>query len=223
MKKFRYYDVVLALFASALLISNISATKLIAFGPVLTDGGAVLFPLIYIFGDILTEVYGYRYARRAIWAGFAVMLIAVTALTVVRYLPPAPMYHDQAAFEAVAGFLPRIVIASLAAYLIGEFLNSYILAKLKVKTRGKQLWKRLVGSTVVAEGADTTVFALIAFGGMMSAGEMIGFIMVGWTFKTVVEILFLPITYRVIRILKRTERSDFYDRKTDFSPFQFEL
>lgn len=223
MKKFRYYDLILAAFASILLISNIAATKLVAFGPIITDGGAVLFPLIYIFGDILTEVYGYRYARRAIWTGFFVMLLAVLSLTIVKYLPPAEMYQDQAAFEAVVGFLPRIVIASLAAYVVGEFVNSYILAKLKVKTKGKKLWLRLVGSTVAGQGLDTIVFALIAFGGILGAQEMLVFIAVGWLFKTMVEIVLLPVTYRAIAFLKAREGVDTYDRKTDFSPFHIDL
>ncbi len=223
MKKFRYYDLILAAFASILLISNIAATKLVAFGPIITDGGAVLFPLIYIFGDILTEVYGYRYARRAIWTGFFVMLLAVVSLTIVRYLPPAEMYQDQAAFEAVVGFLPRIVIASLAAYVVGEFVNSYILAKLKVKTKGKKLWLRLVGSTVAGQGLDTIVFALIAFGGILGAQEMLVFIAVGWLFKTMAEIVLLPVTYRAIAFLKAREGVDTYDRKTNFSPFHIDL
>src|SRR5690606_18831806 len=127
---YRYYDLILALFAAVLLISNLSATKLIALGPVIIDGGAVLFPLVYIFGDVLTEVYGFAHARRAIWTGFAVMLLATLSFTVVGLLPSAPDYHDQAAFEAVLGFFPRIVLASLAAYLVGEFLNAYVLARL---------------------------------------------------------------------------------------------
>lgn len=223
MKKFRYYDLILAAFASVLLISNIAATKLAAFGPIITDGGAVLFPLIYIFGDILTEVYGYRYARRAIWTGLFVMLLAVVSLTIVRYLPPAEMYQDQAAFEAVVGFLPRIVIASLAAYLVGEFVNSYILAKLKIKTKGEKLWLRLIGSTVTGQGLDTVVFALIAFGGILGAQDMVVFIAVGWAFKTSVEIVLLPVTYRAIAFLKTREGVDIYDRKTNFSPFHIDL
>lgn len=218
MKKLRYYDLILAVFAAVLLISNLGATKLIAFGPIITDGGAVLFPLAYIFGDILTEVYGYKYARRAIWTGFGIMLLAVFSFTVVRYLPGAPEYHDQAAYEAVLGFFPRIVVASLCAYLVGEFMNSFVLAKLKVKTGGKKLWLRLVSSTVVGELFDTAIFGLIAFGGILSDMDMLIYLAIGWGFKTGVEIVLLPVTYRVIAFLKKREGLDAYDKKTNFSP-----
>ncbi len=222
-KNFIYYDLILAVFAAVLLISNLAATKLIAFGPIITDGGAILFPLVYIFGDILTEVYGYKYARRAIWTGFGVMLLAVVAFTVVRYLPAAAGYTDQASFEAVLGFFPRIVIASLVAYLIGEFLNSYVLAKLKVKFKGKKLWLRLIGSTIVGEFFDTVVFSVIAFGGILTMNDMVIFILIGWGFKTAVEVLLLPVTYKVIAFLKKREKIDIYDKKTDFNPLKIGL
>lgn len=223
MKKLRYYDLILAAFAAILLISNLSATKLVAFGPIIMDGGAVLFPLIYIFGDVLTEVYGYKYARRAIWTGFGVMLLAVFAFTVVRYLPGAPDYQDQAAYEAVLGFFPRIVLASLVAYLVGNFLNSYVLAKLKVRMQGKKLWARLVGSTVVGEFFDTFIFGLVAFGGILGFTDMVIFVLIGWGFKTAVEIIFLPVTYRVIAFLKKREGMDALDKKTDFSPLHVKV
>lgn len=223
LRAFKYYDLILAAFASILLISNLGATKLIEFGPIITDGGAILFPLIYIFGDVLTEVYGFKYARRAIWAGFGVMLLAVVSLTIVQYLPPAAAYENQAAFEAVLGFLPRIVLASLAAYLVGSFLNSYVLAKLKVLSKGKRLWYRLIGSTVIGQLFDTVVFALIAFAGILSFNEMITFILIGWLFKTCVEIVLLPVTYRVVAFLKQKENVDAYDKKTNFSPLHVSL
>lgn len=223
MKTYRYYDLILALFAAVLLISNLSATKLVAFGSIITDGGAVLFPLVYIFGDVLTEVYGYARARRAIWTGFAVMLLAIIAFTIVRYAPAAPEYRDQAAFEAVLGFFPQIVLASLVAYLVGEFLNAYVLAKLKVKTQGKKLWLRLIGSTFIGQIADTAIFAIIAFGGILTGMDMLRFIAIGWAFKTGVEILLLPVTYRVINFLKKHEGIDTYDTKTDFSPARMSI
>lgn len=204
-----------------LLISNLSATKIISFGPIITDGGAILFPLIYILGDILTEVYGYKRARRAIWTGFITMLLAVVVFTIVRYLPGAAEYHDQKAFEAVLGFFPRIVIASLIAYLVGEFTNSYILARLKVRSKGKHLWQRLMASSVLGELLDTTIFALVAFGGIIVGWNMVVYILIGWAFKTGVEFLLLPVTYRVIKFLKASEGVDRYDKKTDFSPFRF--
>lgn len=221
--RLKYYDIILAVFAAVLLISNLAATKLIAFGPIITDGGAILFPLAYIFDDILTEVYGYKYARRAIWTAFGVMLMGVVAFTIVRYMPSAPEYTDQAAFEAVLGFFPRIVVASLAAFLVGSFVNSFVLAKLKVQTKGKMLWLRLIGSTLVGELLDTTVFALVAFGGILTASDMVLFIMVGWIFKTGVEVVLLPVTYRVIAFIKKAEHMDEYDKKTNFTPFKVKV
>lgn len=218
-KTFKYFDIVVAVFAASLLISNLAATKLIAFGPIITDGGAILFPLVYILGDVLTEVYGYKYARRAIWTGFGVMLLAVFCFTIVRYMPPAADYHDQASFEAVLGFFPRIVMASLTAYLVGGFLNAYVLAKLKIKTNGNKLWLRLIGSTLAGGLLDTVAFCLIAFGGLIGASDMLIYIAVGWLFKTGMEVVMLPVTYRIIDFLKKTEGVDAYDKTTNFSPF----
>lgn len=222
-KTFKYYDIILAVFAAILLISNLAGTKLIAFGPIITDGGAILFPISYILGDVLTEIYGYKYARRAIWVWLGVMLLAVLCFTIVRYMPPAPEYTAQASYEAVLGFFPRIVAASLAAFLTGSFLNSFVLAKLKVKTKGKKLWLRLIGSTVVGELCDTVVFAFVAFGGILQGMNMLTYILIGWIFKTVVEIVFLPITYRVIDKMKQVEKVDAYDDKTNFTPFSVDL
>ena len=222
-KTFKYYDIILAVFAAILLISNLAGTKLIAFGPIITDGGAILFPISYILGDVLTEIYGYKYARRAIWVGLGVMLLAVLCFTIVRYMPPAPEYADQASYEAVLGFFPRIVAASLAAFLTGSFLNSFVLAKLKIKTKGKKLWLRLIGSTVVGELCDTVVFSFVAFGGILQGMNMLTYILIGWIFKTVVEIVFLPITYRVIDKMKQIEKVDAYDDKTNFTPFSVDL
>ena len=222
-KTFKYYDIILAVFAAILLISNLAGTKLIAFGSIITDGGAILFPISYILGDVLTEIYGYKYARRAIWVGLGVMLLAVLCFTIVRYMPPAPEYTAQASYEAVLGFFPRIVAASLAAFLTGSFLNSFVLAKLKVKTKGKKLWLRLIGSTVVGELCDTVVFAFVAFGGILQGMNMMTYILIGWIFKTVVEIVFLPITYRVIDKMKQVEKVDAYDDKTNFTPFSVDL
>lgn len=223
MRKFRYYDIILASFSAIILISNLSATKLIAFGPIILDGGVLLFPLVYLFSDVLTEVYGYKYARRVTWTGFAVMAVAVLSFTAVRFMPSAPGYNDQAAFEAVLGFFPRIVLASLVAFLVGEFVNSYVLAKMKVRTNGRALGARLVGSTLIGQFFDTTIFALVAFSGMLDTTSMISYILIGWGLKTVVEIVCLPLTYRVIAFLKKHERIDHYDHKTDFSPFRFRV
>ena len=206
-----------------LLISNLAATKLIAFGPIVTDGGAILFPLIYILNDVLTEVYGYKYVRRAIWTGFGVMILAIFAFTVVRYMPVASEYTDQSSYEAILGFFPRIVAASLTAYLVGSFINSYVLVKMKIKYQGKKLWARLIGSTFVAEFFDTLVFALVAFGGVLGMTDMAIFILVGWLFKTGVEVVMLPVSYRIINALKRVEKIDANDKNTDLSPLRFEI
>ncbi len=222
-RRYHYYDQIMTLFAGVLLISNLGAVKLVAFGPILTDGGAVLFPLAYIFGDVLTEVYGYRHTRRAIWMGFFVMLLAVGALTLVRYLPPAPAWHDQQAFEATLGFFPRIVVASLVAYLFGEFVNSYVLARMKVKSQGQHLWKRLIGSTVAGQFFDTVIFGVIAFGGILGPWDMVRFVAIGWAFKVGVEVLMLPVTYRAVAWLKTREEEDYYDLETDFTPLQIRV
>lgn len=214
----RHYDLILAFFASILLISNLGATKLIAFGPVITDGGAILFPLAYIIGDVLTEVYGYKYARRAIWTGFGVMVLAVLAFTIVRFAPVASGGISQDNFEAVLGFFPRIVVASLAAYLCGEFINSFVLAKLKIRMGGRRLWLRLIGSTAVGQFFDTLIFGIIAFAGILGLRDMVVYLLIGWGFKTGVEVLLLPLTYRIVSYLKRTEHSDAYDRTTNFTP-----
>lgn len=222
-QSFQYYDLIIAAFVLCLLISNLAATKLVTAGPFILDGGAILFPITYILDDILTEVYGYRFARRAIWAGFSGMLLAIACFTIVRYLPFPPEYTDQHSFEAVLGFFPRIVLASLTAFLIGEFLNSFVLAKLKIKTAGKKLWLRLIGSTVVGELFDTVIFCLIAFGGILHGMDMLNYVLVGWIFKTAVEVVLLPVTYRIIAALKRAEGVDAYDRKTNFTPFSVSL
>lgn len=218
---FRYYDIIVALVATVLLISNLAATKLVAVGPFILDGGIILFPLAYILGDLLTEVYGFKYARRAIWISFGMMVLAVLAFTAVRYLPAAEFYTDQASFEAVLGFFPRIVVASLVAFLVGSFMNAYVLAKLKAKTKGKYMWTRLVTSSVAGQLLDTAVFCLIAFGGLIGAAEMVNYILVGFIFKTVIEIIVSPLTYKVAKVLKKREGVDAMDAKTNFSPFKF--
>ena len=210
------YDLVVALFVALLLISNVAATKLIAFGPtwspfglpvlpIITDGGALLFPLTYVLGDVLAEVFGMRGARRAILLGFGVSLLASLTFLAVGVAPAAPGYENQEAFVAVLGFVPRIVVASLAGYLVGQFLNAWVLVKLKQWREGKGMWKRLLGSTVVGEAADTTIFCLIAFGGQIDGGTMLNYIVVGYLFKVSVEAVLLPVTYRVISLVRSHE------------------
>ena len=210
------YDLVVTLFVALLLISNVAATKLIAFGPewspfglpvlpIITDGGALLFPLTYVLGDVLAEVFGMRGARRAILLGFGVSLLASLTFLAVGAAPAAPGYENQEAFVAVLGFVPRIVVASLAGYLVGQFLNAWVLVKLKQWREGKGMWKRLLGSTVVGEAADTTIFCLIAFGGQIDGGTMLNYIVVGYLFKVSVEAVLLPVTYRVISLVRSLE------------------
>lgn len=220
MKKFRYYDVILAAFVAMLLISNVGAVKLIDIGGIITDGGAILFPLTYIFGDILTEVYGFKYARRAIWTGFAMAAIMAITFYLVQLAPSAADWPNQAAFEAVLGFVPRIVLASLCGYLVGQFFNAFVLAKLKQRTQGKKLWARLIGSTVVGEFFDTLVFCTIAFAGVLSGGDFLKYVAFGMFYKTVIEIILLPVTYRLIGFLKKHENQDADDTATDFTPFK---
>lgn len=207
------YTVIVALFCGLLLISNIAATKLITvvdglpvIQGIFTDGGAFLFPLTYIFGDVLAEVYGLRQARRAIWLGFFLAGLASLTFLVVGLAPPGPGYQNQDAFVAVLGFVPRIVVASLAGYLAGQFLNAYVLVKIKSRTNERRLWVRLVGSTVVGELADTALFCFIAFAGVIAGwGALISYTITGYLYKVMVEVIFLPVTYAVIRAIKKRE------------------
>jgi queuosine precursor transporter len=208
------YDLIVAAFVGMLLISNVGATKAIAFGSgipligsVITDGGAFLFPLTYVFGDVLAEVYGMAKARRAIILGFVLEAIASLVFLIVSITPPAPGWPNQEAWQAVLGFFPRIVIASLAGYLAGQFLNAYVLVKIKERTKEGTLWARLVGSTVVGELADTVIFCVIAFGGILSTANLVNYTVTGYLYKCLVEIACLPITYRVIRAIKKREPS----------------
>ncbi len=200
-----YYPVVVAVFCGLLLISNIGATKLIEFGPIITDGGAFLFPLVYITGDVLSEVYGLKAARKAIYLGFALAVLAALTFWLVQISPPANGYENQDAFEAVLGFVPRIVLASICGYLVGQLVNAYILVKIKERTQEKALWLRLIGSTVVGEFADTVVFCTIAFYGIITGGEFLNYVIVGYLYKTLLEVVLLPITYRVIAAVKKHE------------------
>jgi hypothetical protein len=222
-KATKHFDIILASFVGALIVSNIAAVKLIDLGPIITDGGAILFPLTYIFGDVLTEVYGYRYARRAIWTVFGLMAIASIVFLIVGALPASSEWDNQEAWDAILGFVPRIVIASLIAFLFGQFINSIILAKMKVKYGKDKLWTRLIGSTIAGQLFDTTIFALIAFGGILVGWDMVVFILFGWAFKTMVEVLLLPVTYRVIAFLKKEEHKDALDKNIRFTPFSLDV
>ena len=219
MRTFRYLDLITASFVAVLLISNIASTKILDLKWFTFDGGTILFPLAYIFGDILTEVYGYARSRRVIWTGFAWIAVAAGVFYLVDRLPAASDYEMSGSFHAILGQTPRIVAGSLAAYFLGEFVNSVILAKLKVWSAGRMLWARTIGSTLFGEGVDTAIFLLIAFGGVFTNATLWEIFKSNYVFKVGVEVAFTPITYAVVRYLKRVERSDVYDRETDFNPF----
>lgn len=216
----KYFDLIMALFVAVLLISNIASTKIVQMGPFTFDGGTLLFPVSYIFGDILTEVYGYSRSRRVIWMGFFSAMLMVVTLTIVGWLPPAAGWTGQDAYQAILGMTPRIVLASLIAYWAGEFSNSYTLARMKVLTRGRWLWSRTIGSTMVGEGVDTLLFVGIAFAGTLPPELLWSVGLSNYLFKTGLEMLMTPVTYQVVSFLKRAESEDVYDVETDFNPFR---
>ena len=199
------YPIIAAIFCALLLISNIGATKFIDVGFIKTDGGAFLFPLTYILGDVLTEVYGFRAARRVIYTGFGLGALAGLTFWVVQLAPAAAEWPNQEAFEAILGFVPQIVLASIIAFLCGQLSNSWTLVQIKKRTAEKKLWARLIGSTVVGEFVDTVVFTMIASLGRLSFDEFLNYFVVGYVYKTMLEVILLPITYRVIKIVKARE------------------
>jgi queuosine precursor transporter len=218
----RYFDVIMALFVAVLLISNVASTKILVLWKFTFDGGTILFPLSYIFGDILTEVYGYRRSRKVIWTGFFAALLMSLVLWAVQVLPPASGWTNQQAYESLLGFVPRIVFASLIAYFSGEFTNSFVLSRLKIIMEGRKLWVRTIGSTLLGEGIDTAIFCLVAFYGVLPYHLLISVIVSNYIFKCSVEILFTPVTYAIVGFLKKHEHEDVYDRGISYNPFRFE-
>ncbi len=219
MKSYKLFPIITAIFVTVLLISNIASTKILVAGPFTFDGGTILFPLSYIFGDILTEVYGYKQSRTIIWTGFACLVVMALTLAVVDALPAAADWTLQDSFHAILGQAPRIVVASLLAYWAGEFVNSYLLAKIKVWTEGRMLWLRTISSTLVGEGLDTVIFILVAFWGVLP-NELLWTIFVSnYIFKVGVEVGLTPVTYAIVGWLKRIENEDYFDRETNFNPF----
>jgi uncharacterized integral membrane protein (TIGR00697 family) len=217
---YRYFDLIMALFVAVLLISNIASSKILQLGPFTFDGGTILFPISYIFGDILTEVYGYRRSRRVIWTGFACAGLMAVVLAVVGALPPAEGWEHQEAYGAILGTTPRIVLASLIAYFAGEFSNSYTLAKMKILTQGRWLWTRTIGSTLIGQGVDTLLFVTIAFAGTLPWPLFWSIVISNYVFKVGLEALMTPVTYGVTGYLKEAEDEDVYDVDTDFNPFK---
>ncbi len=216
--------VLAGLFITCLIVANIVAVKVIAlpFG-LFTPAGIVIFPLSYLFGDVLTEVYGYAAARRVIWLGFVCNAVAVATIYIAGMLPAAPFWGHQQAYDTILGFTPILLAASFCAYLVGEFLNSFVLAKMKVATRGRWLWTRTIGSTVIGEGADTLVFISLAFGvtRIFTPAQWGTAILVQWGLKVLYEVIATPLTYAVVGYLKRSEGLDAFDAQTNFSPIVF--
>ena len=226
-KTYRYYDFVMAAFVTVLICSNligpakIAQIELPVIGAFTFGAGVLFFPISYVFGDILTEVYGYARARRVIWAGFAGLGFASFMSAVVVALPPAPFWQHQPAYEIAFGSTWRIVAASMVAYFCGEFVNSFILAKMKLATKGRWLWTRTIGSTIGGEAVDSALFYPLAFyGSGIIPDEKLPLVMlVQFAVKVGVEVLFTPVTYKIVAFLKRAEQEDYYDRRTDFNPF----
>ncbi len=219
-RTYRYYDLVMAAFVTVLLCSNlIGAAKVAQIGEFKFGSGVLFFPISYIFGDILTEVYGYARSRKVVWAGFTAILFATFMSTIVLALPPAEGWSGQAAYESVFGGTPRIVIGSLIAYFAGEFTNSFTLAKMKILTKGKHLWMRTIGSTLVGEGVDSLIFYPIAFYGIWPNELVLSVMFSNYCIKVGWEVVNTPITYKVVGFLKKREHEDFYDYDTDFNPF----
>lgn len=215
-----WFVIVAALFVTSLITANIIAVKVVEIRGVQVPAGTLtLFPISYIFGDVLTEVYGFRRARQVIWLGFACNLLAVVAIYVGGVLPAAPFWQDQEAYDAVLGFTWRLLIASFAGYLAGEFVNSFVLARLKILTRGRWLWSRTISSTVFGQFVDTAVFILIAFSGVIPNDALRTTFLHAWLVKVAYETLATPLTYWVVGFLKRVDDSDVYDREASFSPF----
>jgi queuosine precursor transporter len=219
MNRYKYLDTLVLIFVVVLLVSNLVAQKVCRLGPLTVSGAELLFPITYIFGDIFTEVYGYKESRRAIWIGFmaSALLSAAGALAVA--LPADPSWHNQQAFETVFGLIPRFVAASLIAYWVGEFANAFTLARLKVLTEGKWLWTRTVGSTIVGQFFDTVLVMVISFVGMVSPSTLVRLIVSSYLVKVVYEILATPLTYAGVGWLKRREGIDIFDTHTNFNPF----
>jgi hypothetical protein len=220
-RQFRYLDVLTTAFVVILLVSNLVAQKIVRIGPLSTSGAMILFPLTYIFGDIFTEVYGYTASRRAIWLGFfgTALMYGVGALVIA--MPADPAFHNQQAFVTVFGILPRLLAASLLAFWAGEFANSYTMARLKLLTRGRWLWTRTVGSTVVGQAVDTTLVIVLTFAGTYPAATLAKIILTSYLLKVAYEVLATPLTYLVVNFLKRAEHSDAFDAHTNFNPFRF--
>jgi len=209
--------IVIAVFITCLITANIIAVKVISLGPFTVPAAIFVFPISYIFGDILTEVYGYRVARRVIWLGFTCNLIFVFFAWIGQILPSASFWGGQEAYENIMGYTPRLLAASLAGYLVGEFVNSFVLARMKILTAGRWLWSRTIGSTILGQGFDTAIFITLAFIGTSSSVPTM--ILHHWAAKVGIEVIFTPVTYTIVNWLKHKESIDTYDYQTKYNPF----
>lgn len=226
MKTYKYYDLILGAYVCVLLCANligpskVTTLEVPVFGSITFVAGVLFFPFSYFFGDILTEVYGYARDRRCVWAGFGALLFASIMATVVVKLPPADFWKDhQAAVEAIFGSTPRIVTGSIIAFWCGSFVNSFVLAKMKIRTGGRWLWTRTIGSTLCGELVDSVLFYTIAFYGVWTPKQLIGVTLTQYILKSGWEVIMTPATYKIVAFLKRVEQEDYYDRGTDFTPF----
>lgn len=219
--RYRYLDALTTAFVVILLVSNLVAQKICLIGPFAVSGAILLFPITYIFGDIFTEVYGFAASRRAIWLGFfgTALLYLMGAITIA--LPAAPGWHNQQAFTAVFGFIPRILAASLISFWVGEFANSYTMARLKLFTNGRKLWTRTIGSTIVGQAVDTVLVTTLTFVGIASTRTLLNMILTAYVLKVGYEVVATPLTYLVIHWLKSAEHADAFDRHESFNPFSF--
>jgi uncharacterized integral membrane protein (TIGR00697 family) len=213
-----WFVLVVASFVTCLVAANIVSVKLIDLHGLILPAGIVIFPISYIIGDVLTEVYGYSQARRVIWLGFACNLMLVATIAIAQVLPAAGFWDGQAAFDRILGAAPRLLLASFLAYLVGEFANAYVLAKMKIATQGRWLWTRTIGSTLIGQALDSAVFITLAFAGIIPLGGLVTAIVTQWLAKTAYEALATPVTYLVVGFLKRREQLDVYDRDTRFNP-----
>lgn len=220
---YKYYDLVMAAFVTVLLCSGVIGVQKVSKLGEFEFGTAILFfPLSYVFGDVLTEVYGYARSRRVIWAGFGALIFAAFMSWVVVKMPAAPDWKGQEAYEMVFGATPRIVLASFAAFWAGEFANSFTLAKMKIMTKGRGLWTRTIGSTIVGEGVDSLIFYPLAFAGVWENSLVVKVLLTNYALKVGWEIVVTPVTYKIVNFLKRAENEDYYDRDTNFNPFTLE-
>lgn len=213
-----WFVLIVVIFVTCLITANIIAVKLVDIFGLIVPAAVVIFPISYIFGDVLTEVYGYAASRRVIWLGFFCNLLAVVAFIIGGVLPAASFWQGQTAYDTILGYAPRLLVASFIAYLIGEFANSFVLAKMKIATRGRWLWTRTIGSTFIGEGLDSLVFMSVAFVGTIPFEGLASAIATQWLFKVAYEVLATPFTYAVVTWLKQKEGLDVYDERTDFNP-----